>query len=139
MAKTFTAPFAQTYKTGTAVVTAALTGIDTSTVTGAQLIATAGANGSLVSKLTAIPRAKVTAASLVLFLVKANAPTVFNLIDSELMAAYTLAATTAIPETAFGNIAPATPLRLEAGDMLYVGSQVALAAGIVFYAEQADL
>ncbi|WP_341519817.1 hypothetical protein AABC73_14795 [Pseudomonas sp. G.S.17] len=139
MAKTFTAPFAQTYKTGTAVVTAALTGIGTSTVTGAALLATAGANGALVTKLTAIPRATVAASSLVLFLVKASAPTVYNLIDSELMAAYTLAATTAIPETAFGNIAPTTPLRLEAGDMLYVGSQVALAAGIVFYAEQADL
>ena len=139
MANTFTAPFAQTYKTNAAAVTAALTGIGTSTVTGAVLLATAGANGSLVSKLTAIPRATVTASSLVLFLVKASAPTVYHLIDSELMAAYTLAATTAIPETAFGNITPTTPLRLEAGDRLYAGSQVALAAGIVFYAEQADL
>ncbi|POA77338.1 hypothetical protein [Pseudomonas sp. DP16D-R1] len=139
MAKTFTAPFAQTYKTNAAAVTAALTGIGTSAVTGAVLLATAGTNGALVTKVTAIPRATVTAASLVLFLVKASAPAVYNLIDSELMAAYTLAATTAIPETAFGNIAPTTPLRLEAGDMLYVGSQVALAAGIVFYAEQADL
>lgn len=139
MANTFTAPFAQTYKTNAAAVTAALTGIGTSTVTGAVLLATAGTNGALVTKITAIPRATVTATSLVLFLVKASAPTVYNLIDSELMAAYTLAATTAIPETAFGNIAPTTPLRLEAGDMLYVGSQVALAAGIVFYAEQANL
>ena len=55
------------------------------------------------------------------------------------MAGYTLAATTAIPETVFANITWATPLVLGAGDMLYVGSQVALAAGIVFYAEQADL
>lgn len=139
MAKTFTAPFAQTYKTNAAAVTAALTGIGTSAVTGAVLLTTAGANGALVTKITAIPRATVTAASLVLFLVKASATAVYNLIDSELMAAYTLAATTAIPETAFGNITPTSPLRLEAGDMLYVGSQVALAAGIVFYAEQADL
>lgn len=139
MAKTFTAPFAQTYKTNAAAVTAALTGIGTSTVTGAVLLTTAGTNGALVTKITAIPRATVGASSLVLFLVKASAPTVYNLIDSELMAAYTLAATTAIPETVFGNISPNTPMRLEAGDMLYVGSQVALAAGIVFYAEQADL
>lgn len=139
MTNTFTAPFAQKYKTGAAVATAALTGIGTSTVTGAVLLATAGANGSLISKITAIPRATVTASSLVLFLVKASAPTVFNLIDSELMGAYTLAATTAIPETSFGNISSSMPMRLEAGDMLYVGSQVALAAGIVFYAEQADL
>lgn len=139
MAKTFTAPFAQTYKTNAAAVTAALTGIGTSTVTGAVLLTTAGTNGALVTKITAIPRATVTATSLVLFLVKASAPAVYNLIDSELMAAYTLAATTAIPQTAFGNITPTSPLRLEAGYMLYVGSQVALAAGIVFYAEQADL
>ena len=136
---TFNAPFAQKFKSNTAVVTAALTGIGTSTVTGAQLLATGGDNGSLLVKLTAIPRATVTAASLVLFVVKAGAPTVYQLIDSELMAGYTLAATTAIPETVFANVTWATPLVLGAGDMLYVGSQVALAAGIVFYAEQADL
>ena len=136
---TFNAPFAQKFKSNTAVVTAALTGIGTSTVTGAQLLATGGDNGSLLVKLTAIPRATVTAASLVLFLVKAGAPTVYQLIDSELMAGYTLAATTAVPETVFANVTWATPLVLGAGDMLYVGSQVALAAGIVFYAEQADL
>ena len=136
---TFNAPFAQKFKSNTATVTAALTGIGTSTVVGAQLLATGGANGSLLVKLTAIPRATVTAASLALFLVKAGAPTVYQLIDSELMAGYTLAATTAIPETVFGNVTWATPLVLDAGDMLYVGSQVALAAGIVFYAEQADL
>lgn len=136
---TFNAPFVQKFKGNTAVVTAALTGIGTSTVAGAQLLATGGANGSMVVKLTAMPRATITAASLVLFLVKAGAPTVYQLIDSELMAAYTLAATTAIPETVFGNISWGAPLTLDAGDMLYVGSQVALAAGIVFYAEQADL
>lgn len=135
MANTFTAPFVQVFKTQPAVVTAALGGIGTATVTGAVAVATAGANGAVVTRLTAIPRATVTASSLVLFLVKASAPTVFHLIDSELMPAYTLAATTAIPETVFGNISNDTPLRLEAGDILYVGSQVLLAAGIVFTAQ----
>ena len=139
MANTFTAPFVQQYAGNAAIVTAALTGIGTSSVTGAQLIATGGANGSLVTKLTAIPRATVTASSLALFLVKAGSPTVFNLIDSELMGAYTLAATTAIPETPFANVTRGTPIQLAPGDMLYVGSQVALAAGIVFYAEQGNL
>lgn len=139
MANTFTAPFVQVYKTQAAVVTAALGGIGTATVTGAVAVATAGANGAVVTRLTAIPRATVTASSLVLFLVKASAPTVFHLIDSELMPAYTLAVTTAIPETAFGNISNDTPIRLEAGDILYVGSQVALAAGIVFKAEWGNL
>lgn len=138
MAKIFTAPFAQTPKTLAAVVTAALGGIGTGTVTGSVLVATAGSDGALVTKLTAIPRATVTATSLVLFLVKSAAPTVYQLIDSELMGAYTLAATTAIPETGFGNITESSPLRLEAGDKLYVGSQVALAAGIVVKAEWMD-
>lgn len=139
MANTFTAPFVQQYKTQAAVVTAALGGIGTGTVTGAVAVATAGVNGAVLTRLTAIPRATVTASSLVLFLVKASAPTVFQLIDSELMPAYTLAATTAIPETPFGNITNDNPLRLEAGDILYVGSQVALAAGIVFTAQWGNL
>jgi hypothetical protein len=58
-----------------------------------------------------------------------------RLIDSELMAAFTVATTTAIPETTFALYTETTPLRLEAGDRLYVGSQVALAGGIVFRAE----
>jgi hypothetical protein len=84
--------------------------------------------------LTAIPRATVTASSLVLFLSK-DSGTTQRLIDSELMAAHTVAATTAIPETYFANYSETSPLRLEAGDRLYVGSQVALAGGIVFRAE----
>jgi hypothetical protein len=51
------------------------------------------------------------------------------------MAAYTMATTTLVPETTFALYTETTPLRLEAGDRLYVGSQVALAGGIVFRAE----
>ena len=138
MAKTFTAPFAQTPKTLAVAVTAALGGLTTSTVTGASLVATAGADGAVVTKLTAMPRGTVAATALDLFIVKAGAPTVYLPIDSELMAAYTSATTTATPETTFGNISLDTPLRLEAGDKLYVGTEVVLAAGIVFYAEWMD-
>ena len=136
MAKTYTAPFAQTPKTSAVVVTAAATVADDNPTNTVELM-TAGAEGALVTRLTAIPRATVTAASLVLFLQK-NGQTTKRLIDSELMAAHTVAATTAIPETSFGNISYSTPLRLEAGDKLYVGSQVALAAGIVFMAQWMD-
>ncbi|MBA5956232.1 hypothetical protein GIB64_02215 [Pseudomonas lactis] len=139
MANTFTAPFAQKFKASTAVCTVAIGGIGTSAVTGAVAIAQGGANGSLITRLTAIPRGTITATSLVLFRVKGTAPTVYNLTDSVLMQAYTFATTTAIPLTVFSNISEDTPLYLDSGDMLYVGSQVALAAGIVFYAEQADL
>jgi hypothetical protein len=132
MANTFTAPFAQTPKTATAVCTAVATLTDTPANT--QLLMTAGTDGAILTRLTAIPRATVTASSLVLFLSK-DSGTTQRLIDSELMAAHTVAATTAIPETYFANYSETSPLRLEAGDRLYVGSQVALAGGIVFRAE----
>jgi len=137
MAKTSTAPFAQTPKTATAVATAAVSGLATDAPTGTVLLATAGAEGAIVTRLSAMPRATATASSLVLFLSK-DGGTTKRLIDSELMAAHTVAATTAIPETAFANISDSSPLRLEAGDSLYVGSQVALASGIVFKAEWMD-
>lgn len=137
MTKTFDPPYAQTPKTATAVATAAVSGLGTDAPTGTVLLGTAGADGAVVTRLMALPRATVTASSLVLFLSKDGGVTQ-RLIDSELMAAYTLAATTAVPETSFGNISDSSPLRLEAGDSLYVGSQVALASGIVFAAQWMD-
>lgn len=136
MAKTFTAPFAQTTKTATAVCTLATT-VANDTPTNTVELMTAGSDGAIMTSLLAIPRATVTASSLVLFISK-DGGTTKRLIDSELMAAYTMATTTAIPETKFANISETTPLRLEAGDKLYVGSQVALASGIVFKAEWTD-
>jgi hypothetical protein len=127
-----TAPFAQIPRTLSAAVTAQITGIGTDTVGGLQLLVTAGPNGAIVSSISAMPRATVTASSLAIFLAKSATPAVYRLIDSVLMAAYTLAATTAIPVTNFPLISDATPMRLEAGDKIYVGSQVALSAGIVF-------
>lgn len=137
MAKTFTAPFAQTPKTATAVVTGAAGTITGDTPTNTVLLATAGADGAILTRLTAIPRATVTASSLVVFISK-DSGTTKRLIDSELMAAFTVATTTAIAETTFTMYSETTPLRLEAGDQIYVGSQVALASGIVFRAEYTD-
>jgi len=130
--------YVQNYRTKSAVVTAAVPVTQATVVAGMLALVTAGVNGSLVTKLIALPRATVTASGLMLWLKKPT-DVVPYLIDSELMAAYTQAATTAVPETAFGNISPAAPIRLEAGDILYVGSEVALAAGIVFTAEWSDL
>lgn len=138
MANTFTAPFIQTQKTGSAVTRLAVNDIGAPAANAVVALgAPAGVNGALVTKITAMPRATVTASSLLLYSSKDGGNT-FQLIDSELMAAYTLAATTAIPETTFGNISPETPLRLQAGEQLYVGSQVALAAGIQFRSEGGD-
>ncbi len=137
MAKTFTAPFAQTPKTATAVATAVAANLGTDAPTNTVLLLTAGADGAIVTRLHAMPRATVTASSLLLFLSK-DGGTTLRLIDSELMAAYTFAVTTAVPETGFANYSESSPLRLEAGDRLYVATQVALAGGIVFRAEYTD-
>lgn len=134
--KTFTAPFAQTPKTATAVCTAAAT-ITNDTPTNTVELLTAGADGAILTRLTAIPRATVTASSLVLF-ISNDAGTTKRMIDSALMAAFTVATTTAVAVTSFSTYSETTPLRLAAGDKLYVGSQVALAGGIVFRAEYTD-
>ena len=136
MAKTMTAPFAQTPKTATAVATGAAT-VGTDAPANTVLLLTAGTDGCIVTALAAMPRATVTASSLCLWISSDNGTTQ-RLIDSELMAAHTVATTTAIPETPFSRISESSPLRLAAGDRLYVGSQVALASGIVFTAQYTD-
>ena len=133
--KTFTAPFAQTPKTASAVVTGAAS-IATDAPANTVLLFTAGADGAILTSLSAMPRATVTASDLVLFMSK-DAGTTKRLIDSKLMTAYTVAATTATPVTMFGY-SESSPMRLQAGDALYVGSQVALAGGIVFEAQYTE-
>lgn len=137
MAKTFTAPFAQTPQTATAVVTGAAGTITGDSPTNTVELLTAGADGAILTRLTAIPRATVTASSLVLWISK-DGGTTKRMVDSALMAAFTVATTTAVAVTSFSTYSETTPLRLAAGDKLYVGSQVALASGIVFRAEYTD-
>lgn len=137
MAKTFTAPFAQTPMNKTAVVTGAAGSITGDTPTNTVVLLTAGADGAILTRLSAIPRATVTASSLVLFTSSDNGTTK-RLIDSALMAAQTVATTTAVASTSFSTYTETAPLRLQAGEQLYVGSQVALASGIVFKAEYTD-
>lgn len=136
MANTFTAPFAQTPQTGGAVATVASV-ITTSSPTNTLLLATAGADGAIFTKLTAIARSTVTASALYLF-ISQDAGTTKHLVDSALMAAYTLAATTDNEPTLFDLITETTPIRMKAGDELYVATGVALSAGIVFNGEWTD-
>jgi hypothetical protein len=131
------AAFAQTPKTASAVAALALSNITTDSPTGAVLLMTAGANGSILTRLTAMPRATVSASSLCLFLSNDNGVTL-RLIDSETMPIQTIATGSGINETIFANYSESRPLRLGAGDKLYVGTQVLLAAGIVFKAEYTD-
>lgn len=131
--KVYTPPFAQTNKTATAIATVATT-INTDTPTNAVLLLNGGTEGALLTSLTAMPRATVSASSLVLFLSKDGGVTK-RLIDSEVMPAQTVNTTTAVNEINFARYSEMVPGRLEAGDSLYVGSQVAAASGIVFKAE----
>lgn len=134
---TFTAPFAQTPKTAQAVVVGACASLASDAPTNTVLLLTAGPNGALFTGLSAMPRATVTASSLVLFSSSDNGVTM-RLIDSEMMAAQTLSSTTAIAKTPFGKYSETTPRRMAANDRLYVGSQVALQPGIVFDGQWSD-
>lgn len=135
--KTNTAVFAQTPRTATAVTTAACGSITTDAPSGTALLLTAGADGAIVTRITAIPRGTATASGLALFLSK-DTGTTQRLIDSELLPAQSVSTTASIAETVFANYSESRPLRLEAGDRLYVGNQVALATGVVFKAEFTD-
>ena len=137
MAKTFTAPFAQTPQTATAVVTAAVSSITSDAPTNTVEILTAGTDGAILTGLTAIPRATVTASSLVVFS-SLDGGTTKRLIRSALMSAQTVSSTAEVTKTNFSDITETTPIRLKAGKKIYVGSQVALASGIVFYAQWTD-
>ncbi len=127
------AVFAQKPMTGTVVVTAAAGAITSDAPTGVSLLMTAGQDGAIVTRLWAIPRGNVAAGSLLLFLQGADGA--IRLIDSEALAAFNSSTAAAIPETVFSNYSENAPLRLAAGDKLYVGNQVAAASGLVFRAE----
>jgi len=133
---THTAPFAQIPKVNTAVLT--LAGIITNdTPTNTELIATAGTDGALLTKVTAMPRATTTANPLYLFVSQDDGVTK-RLIDSVLMEAHTVDTSTAIPVTTFSDISQDTPIRLESNEKLYVSAGVALADGIVITARLTD-
>ena len=135
MAKTFTAPFTQAAKLSSCVCTAAKTAY--TDATNAVLLYTAGAEGARVYRVWAIPRATVTATQLQLY-VSYDAGTTLTLIDSALMAAYTMAATTAAPATDLPRAVVASPMRLPANARLYAAIGVALANGIAFHADAED-
>lgn len=136
MAMTFTAPFAQTPKTAYAACSSAGTIADDSP-TNTALLVTAGSNGCIVTRVSAIPRGTVTATGIYLFISK-DSGTTKRLKFSETMSAQTLAATAGVTKTNFADISESTPLRLEAADRLYCSIGVALTNGAVFSAEFVD-
>lgn len=124
----------QTPKSGVAVCTTA-NSTYSDTPTNTQKLLTIGANGGRVTKITAIARATVTATELQLY-VSYDAGSTKKLINSKLMAAYTVAQTTANVPTDFGYTED-LPLQLLAGAELYVAIGVSN-TGIVFHAEWGD-
>ena len=137
MAITATAAFAQAPKNATAVATTATSSVNGDAPANTVLLLTAGADGALLTRLSAMPRATVTASRLGLW-ISLDSGTTKRWIDSVLMAAHTVAATTAIPITSFSRFSEDTPERLQAGAQLYVGTAVTLSDGIVFSAEYTD-
>lgn len=125
----------QAVRTANAVTTAAKTTY--SDAVNAVKIVTPGPNGAVLYGLRAAPRATVTATQLQLYRSPDNGTTMY-LIGSALMAAYTMAQTTAAPVSDFGY-SESAPLRLGATDTLWVGAGVALAGGISFDAQYEDL
>lgn len=113
--------------------------IGTNTPINTVPLLTAGIDGALVTRITALPRATVADTGLQLYLRRAtDAVDVRHLIDAETMVAYGLAASTTPKATVFSLYNEGTPLRLAAGDELHVGAAVALAGGICFRAEYTD-
>lgn len=119
--------FAQKPKTATCSVSAAIASITTNTPTNTVLLLTAGPDGEMITKVSAIAKATTTVGCLHLFVRKTgDAANIRRLLPySALMAAYTYATTTENKPTTFADITESNPLRLEAGDELYAGETVA--------------
>lgn len=134
MPLTYEAPFAQATKTASAYVKDALaTTTTTGGLNGTVLLMTAGSDGAIVTRVTAIPIFSVVASGLVLGIKKANA-TIIWLFDSTFAPAWTSSTAQAFPAINFDRISRDNPLELEAGDQLYVGTRVALEYGYTFTA-----
>ncbi|HEY0837210.1 MAG TPA: right-handed parallel beta-helix repeat-containing protein [Azospirillum sp.] len=99
----------------------------------AVLLLEAGPDGAEVHRVWAVPRSSVAATKLTLYWSPDAGATLYP-VDSELMPAYTLINTDAIPETPFPNITKATPLPVPAGGRLYAAIAVAAGSGIAFHA-----
>lgn len=125
--------FTQNGKTVCAVATDAKTTYNDSA--NAVKLCDAGADGSLIKGVLATPNATVTATKLMLFVSPDNGVTMFQLPVGAVMAAYTMAGTTASPVTTVGSFSDINPLRLQSGWSLWCAIGVALAAGIVFAAQ----
>lgn len=132
MAKTFEAPFPQMPVTGSAVCTGAATWADDNPANTVELFS-AGTDGAVITRVSAMPRATVSATSLLLWVQKSGA-TLKRLKTSAVMPAQTVNTTTKNTPVMF-EFSELNTLRLGPGDKLFAGIAVALAAGVVFSVE----
>lgn len=121
----------QTPLAATAVATTANTTY-TDSPTNTVLLLAAQTNGCRITRINALARATVTATELQLY-VSADSGTTKKLINSTVMAAYTVAATTAQTEIDLGY-SETSPLILMSTESLYIGIGVTN-TGILFRAE----
>lgn len=143
MPVTNTAAFGQTPNIGQAILTTAkpapLSG-STETV----LLFTAGANGSLVNGIAAIPRNTLSNAAHIAIYYSTDSGTTPNLCAIGLLAAWTFATTTAPTALNLANlngavVAVTNPLFVPAGMKLYASTSQALSDGILVTANGVDL
>lgn len=132
MAVTNTAVFPQSVSTSTAVTTAANTTLTDSPDNTVALV-TFGGDGGELTKLTVLPRATNTAAVAYLYS-STDAGATKRLIRARSVAATTVSTTSAQTEVDFG-FGEGVPYRGKAGEVLYVGTSVALANGFAWSAQ----
>lgn len=125
----------QAVKSATAITTAAETAYH-APVTAVVKLATFGPNGGRVTRLRSRPRATATATALHLYL-STDAGVTKTLIDSALLSAHTVAATTKIPETDW-LYSDVNPLICPPNAELYISQAVALGNGIAHEIEWGD-
>ena len=140
MAKTFTAPFAQTPKSEANACTSAVASLSGNTPTNTVELLTAGSDGAMITSISGMTRATNSAMALYLF-ISVNSGSDKTLMSSTLMEAHTVAATTAIPVYEFTHpdgtaISEERPLRLEASAELWVG--IGASGNVVFQAQMTD-
>jgi hypothetical protein len=116
MAKTFTAPFAQTPKRIVARVTTAHATLNSTTNT--VLAYTAGSDGAIVTRVAFTPTETVTAGVAYLY-ESLDSGTTIDLLRAKAVAADTVSTTDVPTEVDFGYTEDA-PLRLQASERLYV-------------------
>ena len=138
MAKTFTAPFSQTPQTAFAVTTQATSNEQSTSPSNVIELLTAGSDGCLVTSITFMPRSGNISVSNIMLWASSDSGSNKYLIDSAVAAAQSIYTYQAITRGSFETISEANPLRLAAGDKLYVGNKIAHSNGLIFFAEYMD-